>query len=353
MHKRSLNFLKLKMCQTLSSFSFWLMIVLSVITLFLLKSISAQNSKDVRVLLYNDDSEIGEEIIEKLLNLDTDGFDFEECSSEDEASEKVRRSEVACAIVFNDDLDKGIKKGKIKKDVIFYQSAQSTSGYLVREMVFPFILEALSDKLLENYILENNVLESDKTDSDETASDGTASAVDALDEVLKAVADGNSDFRNNTDINIFNTIEIDAVRNDKSIDIDIVWGIMLWLLFAATLFSEVESEKSNAAVYKAVGRSERLIFRLLSAICYSIPFGIIISLIFRPSRILLMVAYGIVCSLYTVLLFYIVRTSKRYLAIITTLVVLSLVVSPVIADFSIYFMPLTIIRRLFPIIYFM
>lgn len=231
----SISWIKLNIKSIFSHASFYLLAFMLFISLWLLKEISENASEDVRVLIYWEDSSIGKEISETLISNPYMGYSFEPVEDIDKLIYEVRNGYADCGIVFDESFDKNIAKGRLKNSTRFYQYAGSSSSYIVREVVFPFIMRKASNVFITNYAM-------DKSDNliDETS--------------LEYITGVNDRFNNETELNIFETITIEGnnekPRLESGSSIKRIGCVILVILITVVMFTESEYENKN--FYKAL-----------------------------------------------------------------------------------------------------
>lgn len=150
----------LQLRSRLKSLSFILLLAVMLITAGLIRNIFDRTNDALIVPVVVKDSETGERVAEHLLGLHAESGDinrirFVPFDDEDEIVINVTRGKYSCAVVFDADFDKRLKKGKTDRLIKFYQSSDSAEGYFVKEIVFSYVFKELGETVLSEYLDEN------------------------------------------------------------------------------------------------------------------------------------------------------------------------------------------------------
>jgi len=136
--------------------AFWLLIFVCAFSLMLVISINRNRSGEKRVMIYNEGSMLGEEVIDNLLKSPYEGYLFEMTDSEEGAVNEVTEGKALCAVVIRDFSD----TGKSSSDsIVIYEADGTTEGYLIKELIYPNLLEAISPYLMRDYLEQNGIEE--------------------------------------------------------------------------------------------------------------------------------------------------------------------------------------------------
>lgn len=333
MLKINLNFILLQFKNCIFNFFFWLKLILIISFIFLVQQVDTASNKDSLVLLYNNGSEYAEDLINSLLASNYDGFRFEKAASLSSTKNAVQKNYAVCGLVFNRDFDFAIESGNLSNSVIFYQSAASIDGYAVKEVIFPYILEAASNTLIKNYIVNN----SPRTDEIS----------------LIYIANYNDSIKRGLDISIFKLEEgVSKRKGSRSLEPFLPYTIALWLIFAVSMIDVYSIFEQLKTYLFARRRLHRFIFTFEASLISTCIISTLVGLFFFTDKTLLFLLYGICCTVYSYILKMFIRSNRAYSAIIPILLLLCLLICPVIYDFSLIIPGIGYIAKLIPLSYF-
>lgn len=243
MDRTDIEWIKLNIKQCVLKISFYVMVACMALFIYLLSCMSANNHRDVNVLMMCEDGKTGRDLAEELIKEAPEGYDFSFVESEDEIIRLVTSGEADCGIIFPHDLDFRLSKGK--DAVKFYQYSGGTAGYTVREVVFPHLLKRVSNDLIENYI--------DEQDRNTPQS------------IKSAIKKANDTFVQKTDINIFTIKEIESSSEKEAKSASIKSFIICLISIIIAMIMIAESEHENSNYYKSLKKSERIKRRIEAA----------------------------------------------------------------------------------------
>lgn len=134
---------------------FWLTASLCIFAGGLFSHISQKQMEEVEVLLCIEDSELGQVVADMIEYEKPQGFTFTIASNRDEVMQSVIRGEAPCGFVFTEDFDRAVKEASFDGEVILYTLSGSLDGYLIKEIIYPYILTISGETLLKQYMEEN------------------------------------------------------------------------------------------------------------------------------------------------------------------------------------------------------
>jgi len=232
-----------------------------VLGLLLADRVTGNYSADTRVLVcsqtsledglsekyagYGPQKDIGTWCMERLITEPADGTVFEEGfvfiyeENEDELVRKVSMGEVSCGLVFADDA------------VRVYQSAGSTDGYVLEEMIYPLLKRYMSYGELAEYAVDN-------MQADEYSD---------TDEISSRVADRYSEYLDNMDLTLYEVNKTGVkVCPESSFDknktrlMRYVFVFMIILIASLCTYDTINTDR---AFYRAFSKTSRKFFMVL------------------------------------------------------------------------------------------
>lgn len=155
MSKRYIYWVILQVYRNIKRPSFYIVLFVSSLLLFLVKEIDISHLKDSKVLLCAEDNKLGQEIISRVMQKDYEGYEFEVVGSKSDMVTVVTRSDAVCGFYFDKQFATYDRNGELPSRIEVYQATDALDGYLVREIVFPEILSVLAPDMLNTYLLED------------------------------------------------------------------------------------------------------------------------------------------------------------------------------------------------------
>lgn len=332
MFRINLSFIILQIKNCIFSLYFWLKILLVIIVIFLVTQIGVSSDDDTLVLLYNDGSSVADDIIDSMARTDYVGYDFKICKKLDKLKEYVQKGDAVCGIVFDEDFDLAIRTGKLKNCIKYYQSASSIDGFAIKEVVFPFILEAVSNTLIRNYLSET--------------------APDISPEVLDLITSTNDLLNSQTNISIFHIEDLGLRSPIIKSSLNFSYNIALWLLFGIALIDVYSLGEIYKAHFSGRKKAIHYLYTFEGALISTLISSLIVGLLFFTGDVLLFLLYGLICTIYACLVRFISKSNKRYTTVIPILMIVCLFISPIIYDLTIIIPSLKYISFLVPTTYF-
>lgn len=325
-----INWIKLHIALTLRSAAFYmsLLLLFAVTSLFSLAMRAAAD--DVRVILYSEDTVSGRRIEERLLNMELPGFTFVRAESRSDVEALVKSGEYSCGAVFSESLDEAVRDGVFRRDIIFYQCAESIHGYTVKDVIFPVILSECGANNLKSYIEAH-----DKSLPDET--------VDDIMSEFEALMDSE-------DLSIFNDVVVESAGERQGVGVvdEKKSALFIWILFTAVLFAAGEI-LTGMEGYLALFRGSGRFLPVLEAVgTYGILLGALGGLICFASKLPVVLLYSILCSAWAAAFATVIRNSRVYYPLALIAAVLSFPLLKLAPETAVYFGWLRWVTFLFP-----
>lgn len=225
--------------RNIKSISFWTIIVIFCLISSLFVYVGNKQKNDVNVLIYVEDSDIGFKIADNLYDNDISGFNFTPVNSRDEMETLIIRGEAPCGLIFTEEFDDAIKNNDPDGEIVIRMSSDSFDGYLVEEIVYPYILTEGGDVLLKNYL--------EDYDEDKEAIDY---AIDSYHEI-----------QSNMGLNIYKVIEIDTedISESGNLSLDYKKICYLILITISIIFIAWNEYKNSYSLYKSLSKIKRTV----------------------------------------------------------------------------------------------
>lgn len=139
----------------------WLQTGAMVLFLWLAVTVTLPDKGNMCVLLYNEDGDFGEKLIENLINSDS-SFSFREVQGEKEMYQEILAGRAECGFWLKKGLEEGLRQEKEQGLVCFVGSELGSKGISVRETFYQELFSLSSDLLLQRRaedLFEENVRE--------------------------------------------------------------------------------------------------------------------------------------------------------------------------------------------------
>lgn len=255
---RLLNWIWMTIKRNIKRPTFWMMAILLVVARIMLGYIEERHGDNIEVLVCSEDSDKGDEIIERLVAGSDYGVTYRICDDREEMEVAIIRGESPCGLVFTEELDDIDVSDDPDGEIIMYQSADSTSGFTIKEIIYPAVLHSLSGDMLGEYL---NDLDMQREDSD--------FILERYDAILDSTAIKIFDVNTlETDNDTYNDSD-EANKGTQTQDIAgdrVTTTIMTVLVAIMTLMSYIESKASNRSLYRAVGLRIRWLYSVISTV---------------------------------------------------------------------------------------
>ena len=221
------------------SVGFYFSIVLMIIATWLFNQIGDKLYEDIKVLLYNEATDETNIVVQELLNESIDGYSFTTATSRAEIESDVLKGKASVGVIFHEGLNQAIASGEFKGQVEIIQPVGSAEGYVLREILFPYIQKAAAYSTLKGYI--------ESKDKDIPK--------DIEDRILKQ----NEDFISDSELSIFKVIETDTLSADSVAMLSFEKIFVALLIFIALAMSLHDVIASDSDFYKVRGKAERIV----------------------------------------------------------------------------------------------
>ncbi|MCR5266959.1 MAG: hypothetical protein K6E16_00385 [Lachnospiraceae bacterium] len=221
-----LKWILLSIKWNLKSITFWMLPLSLLLLLLLLHYLSLKHEDSNLVLFETGGSKKAEAVMDQLMRDPYHGFDLERAESEESLREAVYRSEALGGVIFTEDFDAAIETGEMRESVLLLSPPDSTVSIVLRELLFPCILENSSPAMLSSYLKEYSHAPSEDS--------------------YRTVMENNSRLIDTWDIGLFRLTEVDVKTKTpgalRSFGLPVC--ILLHLLvFVLTIFEEKKLHK--------------------------------------------------------------------------------------------------------------
>lgn len=239
----------------LKSIMFWMLLASAVLLLEMLKFLSLRHEDTNRVLVYTGSSQKAEAVMGELSKDAYHGFDFEPVQNVEELKEAVYRSEALAGIEFTEAFDETVEKGELRQAVVLYSPPDSVANVILREMLFPCILQYSSPALLSSYMKEAGI-------PDEHTED-----------ILK-----NNDAMTDTwKVGLFEVTQVPSDRQTGTPERSYVSVIVFLLMVSVFVMTFFEERKSCRPFLMAHKRRDRMLLVLESAAVRTAMFALLLT----------------------------------------------------------------------------
>ena len=155
------KWMRLSLIQNLKSVTFWMLLASFLLMLGMLHYLTQKHEDSGLILVYNGDSKQADRVIRMLADDSYHGFSFEEAESKEQLKDAVYRADALCGIVFTDRFDQAVESGNPEESVILYSAPDSAVNVVIRELLFPPILQLSSNAMLSSYLEARSTPETD------------------------------------------------------------------------------------------------------------------------------------------------------------------------------------------------
>lgn len=139
--------------RNLKSIPFYLMLLILIVTYVVMSDIEARHSDEMEVLLYTEASDYGQNIIDRLTGVKSEGnIVYSIAKNEDDLKSRVIKGQAICGIVFKKGLDEAIKSNDPDGEIVLCMPPDSVNGFIIREAVYPYVMQCMSKDILERYL---------------------------------------------------------------------------------------------------------------------------------------------------------------------------------------------------------
>lgn len=259
-----------------------------------------------------------------------------------------------CGYIFEENLTDKIMSGNFKNCITFVEAPSSIMKSLSNEMVFFAIFRNFGKDIALNYIETNdafaNVKESAKQYTDER-----------FDYYINGPATFHVEFKTLDTTSVTNSSD-SRIEYNAQTSLFPLRGILAVLILAAGLFGSVQwlTDRDNGVfvtlpVHFAV--SSRMIYPFISAALFAMS-SIVTLIASRQfmsagTEISAMLAYLVLITIFSVLLSYIIKSVRFFVALIPAVILCTLICCPVFFDLSAYMPFIDVIRRFMVTFYYL
>ena len=237
--------------RNICSVSFWVLALLMVVLIYSLGFAFDKGSENMTVLLYSENSEAGEEIIEYLTKQEDMGYSFAAVDSVEDIRTSVIRNEACCGYVFTEGLDEAIHAQKYNEEIICIASADSMEAYITGEIVYTAVLDKFGDSIFKAY-LEGEALEAE-------------TAGYAVDRYL--------DIKSDRNFGIYEVKTVDTGTDNKTQE---SIAVLTWsLIFICSLMRSFLERHRLQNLYKALDVYKKCLFSIQVLLTELVLYGII------------------------------------------------------------------------------
>lgn len=132
----------------LKNIIFWISLMGMLGVALLIEAITLPQNDNTRVLIYNEDGQWADQLVETLENSDSI-FQFEKIESEDALKEEVLAGKAECGFIIHAGFRQKLMEGDCRQLVTSVCTAGSASEAVARETFYAVVLETSSDLLLQ------------------------------------------------------------------------------------------------------------------------------------------------------------------------------------------------------------
>ena len=328
--------------------SFYLLLIGVLFLLYLVQNTILPGVKNTRVGIFAENGICAEKAKEVLLQQEG-GLTFVEASGEEELKDAVYRGEYDCGFLLPQSLDEAMTDRDLRDSVTYIYSTVTTKGMVAKESVYAVLFRFLSSELLKT--------ESENGTLFEESSTGAAEAVLAA----------NERYLGGDEIFTVNFVDAGDADPAESVDaagkesgVDTAAGVLGSCVFAAALCC---GRYRFGTEYETIGRKlpgrTREMIRFLQILIplfwLSVPLTIVFAVMQNKSVLSLipsMALLVILSALWAFFFSFCFHSEQKYLCGILGVLIVSVLVTPVFFDLSVYVPAVGVVRRVFPAYYF-
>lgn len=345
-----------RVCKTKA---FLFLLLLFPVCLFLLSS-TFRTKEDARIqvgicLATND--ELTKTLYDKLLGLEDSLFSFYEVPSEAELLRLVQSNRFECGYLFHKPLGKELAKSHLKNLITIYVSETTTCNGVLNELVYANLFEEYALSLLEDHLTEAAQLPFSTEASDSFSLPPVTS--NTIEKRYRSHLSDGSTFR--FDVQFLSADSISPKEGTTAATLPLLRGLAsIFLLlcgFCAAL--TVHHDRKNGLYARLRGKTG-VVFAPLTIVSHLLPsaFSCLLGLgisgcITAPLReIAAMFCYCLVLLLFYLLLETLLQNHTMLCAAFPMVLLCTLVFTPVITDFSVFFPWIRVVRYALPTYYY-
>ena len=318
--------------------SSWLQLAGMVLVVLLIAGIKIPDVNNTEIGLCNQDGTFAQDVIEKLQKRES-VFRFEEYDDEEKMQKAVVSGELEGGFVFEDGMEKALKRGRKKNLITTITTPLTTKGAVARETVFAAFFERYSEDILQEQ--EKQVFGLERK------------------EISEALLEKNQEFLNSDEIFRIDFEEVagnikSGAEKAKAFP---VRGMMVLLIFVMVLIEHGRKFGQRECMFeKALTENEKIVFEVLRYIAaVTIPGLAGIGLLagtgnggFAIKEIFGMILFLVISAVWMVLVGKLFRNGTTYASWMMALVLGNLLLCPVFVNVAEYIPALGYLSCVFP-----
>ncbi len=325
--------------------SFYLFVFGVIFLLYLVQNMILPSAKNTRIGIFAENGIYAEKTKETLLQKEG-GLTFVEVSGEEELKDAVYRGEYDCGFILPERLDAAMAERDLKDSVTYIYSTATTKGMVAKESVYAVLFRFLSSEILKEESENGTLFEESSTEAEE------------------AVLEANEHYLGGDEIFTVNFVKTEngntAESAEKGSSTDTLAGVLGSCIFAAAL---LYGRYRFGAEYETIARKlpgqTREIIRflqiLIPLILLSAPLTVIFAVMQKKAVLSLIPSMALLVmlsALWSFLFSFCFRSEQKYLCGILGVLIISVLLTPVFFDLSVYVPAVGVVRRVFPAYYF-
>lgn len=325
--------------------STYLQILFMILIVIIMSNIEIPSSETVKILLYNEDGVMGDELIEKLINADT-VYEFEEENNLQQMEERILAADAECGFLIHEGFEEQIISNKHRHLVSMISSTMTTKGEVAREVFYAQFFQLYSKKVLEDFVethfTDTSEIENKRLLEEALEKNNEYLAGDRLFEIHYETI--SPKFSDNNQLELSKTFPIR--------------GTIALFMFLLILINNARSLMSKTDNFvKTLIRSEKNIYLILKNISsvslQSFPALALIMIYAEPKNIIyeviMLILYLLASSLWIMLFGSLFKKVTTYYAWMLTILLSNIIVCPVFFNLSEYVKAIAVIQYMFPL----
>ncbi|MBO5460611.1 MAG: hypothetical protein J5983_02285 [Ruminococcus sp.] len=319
----------------------WLLLAGICMIILLVSQIHLPSANNINVGIASSNDEYGQKMMEALKEMDSI-FTFVEYDNAKKLTKDVEAGRLECGFILEEDFQERIQKDDLKDIVTYVCTPQTTKGEVVKETVYAAFLQVYGEEIL--------------IDNEETVFGRKNEAITSM-----LLEEYQHNLKNSRLLEM--KTEIVSADNMESVaeetaDVLPVQGIAGALLFLMLWFEAGRKfEKSGSYVYAALDMQNRNIFEYcgyLAAVTIPAVITVLLILLLGQGRsvwkeMLAMMVFVFIGCLWILAVGKLFKKSTTFLSWAMTIVLIQALICPVFVDLAVYFPALGLIRKIFPL----
>lgn len=319
--------------------STWIPLAALLLLMVLLNSIRMPKADNLNVGIVTNDSVYAKAVIEQI-NQGNSCFCLQEYTDEQVVMEDVKKGTLECAFVLDPHFDDQLKKGTIRRSIMYYSSPFSTKGEVAKETLFAALLEYYSETVLK---------QSEKDLFSEEDSDR-----------MQVILEQNERFKKSEDL-FYMKEEYVALADQKSNAFAnrtfMTQGLVGLAIFLLMFLNYFQTDVNEDGYIQILSQSQRRNYRLIRMYAAATPMIMIGGLFVLLStssrgllqeiiRMLLLILYS---GIWNLVIDHIPHKKDVIATWFLALAVISAVICPIFYDFSFFIPILNILKYCLPL----